>query len=406
MHRLLVATLIATAGCTSAQTTTTRETSGSAATEAQLPYADATDMALPTGSLNGLSMDAAAVDVDNDGDLDVVVAHEFRANILLINDGSGRFADESARRLPRASHDSEDIGVADFDGDGDQDIIIVSEDDEINELYINDGAGFFSDETRRRLPARGVTNGVAVGDVDADGDPDLVFANNGQNFVLINNAGVFTDETAIRLPPLRDVSQDVELGDVDGDGDLDLLVGNESDNRLLLNDGTGLFTDAPERLPLREATEETRDADFGDIDSDGDLDIFFGNVQFFRRGAALENRLLVNDGRGFFTDESAARLPQHDDHTVDGDFVDIDGDGHLDLVTANANNLNIGGQAPYRALLNDGTGVFRDDTAEMFPPTLRGIGFDVEAADVNGDRQPDFYFASRRGADRLALGQP
>ena len=406
MHRLLGLALIAVAGCDILQPAP-KATIPAPNTESARPFQDVTDAALPTASLTGLIMDAAPVDVDGDGDIDLLLAHEFRANILLINDGTGHFTDESDQRLPRAGHDSEDIGVADFDGDGDPDIVVVSEDDQTNEFYVNDGNGVFTDETRQRLPVTGMTNGVAVGDIDADGDSDLVFANNGQNFVLINNgAGIFTDETAIRLPPRDDVSQDVELGDVDGDLDLDLLVGNEGDNRLLLNDGTGLFTDAADRLPLRETVEETREADFGDIDNDGDLDIFFANVRFFRRDATLENRLLINDGSGFFTDETAVRLPQHDDHTVDGDFVDIDGDGYLDIVTANADSLNAGGHAPYRALLNDGTGVFRDGTDGIFPPTLRGIGFDVEAVDVDGDGNVDLYFASRRGTDRLAIGQP
>ena len=176
-----------------------------------IPYEDVTATALPTASLTGLIMDAKPVDVDGDGDLDLVLAHEFRANILLISNGTGRFTDESAERLPRANHDSEDIGVADFDGDGDPDIIVVSEDDRTNELYFNDGTGFFADEGRR-LPVTGVTNGVAVADFDADGDPDVVLANNGQNFALVNDGrGNFSDETAIRLPPIRDISQDVEI---------------------------------------------------------------------------------------------------------------------------------------------------------------------------------------------------
>ncbi len=403
MLRLLALPLIAIAGCTELQTES--DIAPSTGGAQGLPFEDVTETALPTGSLGGLTMDAAPVDVDNDGDLDIVLAHEFRPNILLINDGTGNFQDESAQRLPRANHDSEDVGVADFDNDGDMDVIVVSEDDQTNEFYINDGRGFFVDETRRRLPVTGVTNGVAVGDIDGDGDSDLVFANNGQNFVLVNNgAGAFADETAIRLPPRGDTSQDVELGDVDGDLDLDLLVGNEEDNRLLLNDGAGLFTDASNRLPQRDAVEETREADFGDIDNDGDLDIFFANVRFFQPGAVLENRLLINDGRGFFADETA-RLPQHDDHTVDGDFVDVDGDGSLDIVTANADRLSIGGQAPYRVLLNDGTGAFDDRTRDIFPESVRGIGFDVEAADLNRDGLLDVYFASRRGVDRLAIGR-
>ncbi|MFQ5973012.1 MAG: FG-GAP repeat domain-containing protein [Alphaproteobacteria bacterium] len=375
-----------------------------ASRNAELPYVDVTQSHLPAADLEGLSMDAMPVDVDRDGDLDIMIASEFQPNILLINDGAGRFTNESARRIPQARHDSEDVGVADFDGDGDPDIVVVSEDDQVNELYLNDGGGFFSD-AGAKLPVTGVTNAVLVADIDRDGDADILFGNNGQNFVIVNDGRAnFTDETGTRLPPIDDITQDIELGDVDGDGDGDLLVGNEGANRLLLNEGTGRFADAThDRLPLRAEPEETREADFGDVDGDGDLDIFFANVRFFQRGALRENRLLINDGRGYFTDETGSRLPQHGDNTVDGDFVDVDRDGDLDIVTANVGSLRPRGRRPYRALINDGDGVFVDGTASVFPESVTGLGFDAEAADLDGDGRTDFFFSSRRGVDRLVL---
>ena len=78
-------------------------------------------------------MDAAAADFDNDGDWDILIANEHRPNIMLINEGKGKFANESANRIPQVNHDSEDIGIADFDHDGDLDIVVVSEDDKTNE---------------------------------------------------------------------------------------------------------------------------------------------------------------------------------------------------------------------------------------------------------------------------------
>jgi hypothetical protein len=162
-------------------------------------YEDVTASHLPEGVTDGLSMDARPVDVDGDGDLDIIIANEHRANILLLNDGSGHFSDASDARLPRGEHDSEDIGIADFDGDGDPDIVVVSEDDQTNELYLNDGNGFFSDASDR-LPVTGTSNAVLVMDLTGNGHVDIVIGNNGRNVLLENRGGAqFVDVSAERV---------------------------------------------------------------------------------------------------------------------------------------------------------------------------------------------------------------
>lgn len=349
-------------------------------------------------------MDARPADLDNDGDLDIVIAVEFGTNLLFLNDGTGRFTYD-ASRFPNTRHDSEDIGIADFDNDGDLDIVFVSEDDRVNELYLNDGSATFTDASDR-FPVTGTSNAVLVTDVDGDGTPDILIGNNGQNTVLLNDGtGHFTDATRERLPTINDSTQDLELGDVDGDGDLDLLVGNEDANRLLLNDGSGVFSDASERLVIAEGRgEETREADLGDVDGDGDLDILFANINAFVPNANPQNRLLLNDGTGHFTDVTATHLPASPERSFDGDFVDLDADGDLDILTSNSVP---GGGTPARfsALINDGTGRFTNNTATILPPTAQGNGFDAEAADFNGDGKLDLYLASRGRVDRLLLGR-
>ncbi|MCB0568728.1 MAG: VCBS repeat-containing protein, partial [Phaeodactylibacter sp.] len=270
-------------------------------------FKDATTANLPVMSLQGRSMDAKPADLDGDGDLDIVVANEHAFNILLINDGDGRFTDESAARLPLNRRDSEDIAIADFDGDGDPDIIFVSEDDQANEYYENDGKGFFRDVSYK-IPVSGTSNAVAVTDLNGDGFPDLLIGNapdrqgrGGQNFCLINDGkGNWTDETAQRLPVSNKATQSLRLYDVDGDGDADLLVCNEDDNELLINDGRGFFHDeTAARLPVEAGKWETRDADFGDVNGDGYPDLFLANVNF-RQGKDSQNRLFINDGKGYF----------------------------------------------------------------------------------------------------------
>lgn len=354
---------------------------------------------LPAGVLGNNSMDVEMADIDLDGDLDLVIASEFRPNLILLNDGSGHFSNGTAGRLPQRFHDSEDIAIADFDQADGPDILFVSEDDQTNELYLNDSSGVFSDATSR-LGTSGTSNAVLAAYFNNDNYPDILIGNAGQNVLLINDGnGFFSNETAQRLPVNFNITQDLELGDVDGDGDLDLIEGNENGNRLLFNDGSGFFSDSSTtHLPLPALGEETREADFADIDGDGDLDLYFANVTF-SQGRPNQNRLLFNDGNGVFSDSTATHLPQENLHTVDGDFADLDDDGDLDLVVANA----FGGN--YQIYANDGNGKFSDVSATAFLSIPIGSGIDVEILDVNTDGVPDLYLSVFTGQDFLYLGE-
>lgn len=382
-----------------------------AAAQATPRYRNASASHLPGGALlDRSSMDAKPADLDGDGDLDLVVAVEFGSNVVLRNDGGARFVDATPPSLRRVARDSEDIAVADLDTDGRLDLVFVSEDDRVHEVYRGDGALGFTAVTRG-LPVSGVANAVEAADLDADGDIDLVIGNAGQNHLLWGDgAGGFVDGTADALPPSGHVTQDIDLGDVDGDGEIDLVEGNEDGNRVLWGDGTGRFglsgahddagAGGVTLLPERPGGEETREVDLGDVDGDGDLDVVLANVGW--QGRPAQDRLLLNDGRGVFADATAERLPAEGGHTVDADLVDLDGDGDLDIVTANA----FGGPNGWRVWSNDGRGAFTDATARFLPPGLSGNGVDVEAADFDGDGVLDLYFANHSSRDILLLSSP
>ena len=351
------------------------------------------------------SMAASAADLDHDGDVDLVVASEFAANRILINDGKGTFTDESAARLAAIQGDHEDVAVADFDRDGDLDLIFVGEDDQVNGYHLNDGKGYFTDVTAR-LPRRGTSNAVIALDADRDGDADLAVGNNGQDFLFINDGnGFFSDATAKRLPHSGDVTQDIASGDIDGDRDLDLVLGNEDGNKLLLNDGRGHFTLAQSaQLPLPKEPEETRNVDLADVDRDGDLDLYVSNVRLFRKRANPQDRLLLNDGKGNFLDVTRAHVPPEGESTMSAALLDVTGDQWPDLVTGNFGDLTgRSALAPYRLLINAGGGRFQF-SAEALPAGVTGNGMDIEPADYNGDGFVDLFLASRGGPDRLLLG--
>ncbi len=362
-------------------------------------YTDVSATHLPLAALAGNSMDVEMADVDADGDLDIFIACEFCTNILLINDGNGIFSDASdaAFPQPQPSHDSEDIAIADYDRDNDPDVLFVAEDDQINELYFNAGNGSYTDETAR-LGVTRTSNAVLAADLDHDNDLDIMIGNAGANVLLINDGnGVFADQTAARLPVNNEITQDLEAGDVDSDGDIDIVVGNENGNRLWLNNGSGVFSDtAAGNFPL-VAGEETREADLGDIDNDGDLDLVLANVSF-AAGSTGRNRLLRNNGCGGFTDISAASLPAFNINSVDADFLDVDGDNDLDLLFATAFD------GTFQAMLNDGVGNYTEATDQVLPATATGSGIDIEARDVNRDGAVDLYLGVFGGSDYLLLG--
>ena len=357
------------------------------------PRADA----LPPGLTAGLSMDAKAGDVDGDGDADLVLAMEWAPVQLLLNRGDGRLHADPTR-LPQTTHDHEESVLADLDGDGDLDLVVVSEDDRAKALWLNDGRGRFS-VAPFAAAGRGISNGVAAADVDGDGDRDLVLANADGDVLLRNDGRAGFRADAGALPAVEGVSQDVVAADVDADGDLDLLFGKENGSRLLLNDGRGRFADAdPARWPRIDA--ETRKLAVGDVDGDGDLDVVQINTRFTRPQVAAQDRLLLNDGRGRFVDATDGRLPADSAAAAHGDLHDLDGDGDLDLVSAEA-MFGPDGPPPIRALLNDGNGRFAPAPATLWPDTIRGPLFDSVMLDLDGDGRDELYLALRGAPDAV-----
>jgi predicted secreted protein len=323
-------------------------------------------------------------DVDGDGDLDALIGNAGQTERLHLNDGSGVFADATSQ-LPGFVDNTWAVALGDVDGDGDLDALIGNWSGftvpiEQNRLYLNNGSGVFTDAPAQ-LPAMfGYPRAVVLGDVDGDGDLDALIGNAGgffvaagQNRLLVNNgSGVFADAT-VQLPAIPSQTTAIALGDVDGDGDLDALIGQSGyapqQDRLYLNDGSGLFTDATAQLPA--ILGQTTAVDLGDVDGDGDLDALVG--------ATGQNRLYRNDGSGVFTN-AAGPLPAILDEARAVSFGDVDGDGDLDVFVGNY------GQ-PNRLFLNDGSGVFTDATAPI--PGVVDDTYAVALGDVDGDGDLD-----------------
>jgi hypothetical protein len=377
----------------------------------------ATHLPPPQGTAYA-SMDAVAADLDGDGDLDLVTPQEWRPNRVLINDGAGRFALQALPAAPdselvRPAHiqqpllkDSEDVSIADFDRDGDLDMIIVTEDDvrlgraNVHQYFRASGANQF-ERVYGQIPDS-VANAVAHADITGDGAADLIVSGDGQDRMLINDGrGGFSDETAARLPSETVIAQDVEFFDADRDGDLDLVLGLEGGHALWINDGSGVFADETSaRLPPA-GNVEARKVTPADVDGDGDLDLYFSHVNW--QGRAPQDRLYINDGAGRFAD-GTDRIPPETELSLDAAFADLDGDSDLDLVRGDA------GANSVRIFLNDGAGRFSDATADALSTAVAGASISIEVADFNGDGRPDIYVGQlgvggAAAQDRLLLNE-
>ncbi len=314
---------------------------------------------------------------------------------IYINDGTGHFTDETDARTGGLTFLARGVELGDVDGDGDLDIVVAQDFNRIPALLINDGKGNFTNETAIRLPQIPLSSSrVQLADVDNDGDLDLYFTNggsvnrwgSGQGKLYINDGnGFFTDETAARMPA-GNISEpmDAIFGDIDGDFDLDLRIASTANNqsKMYRNNGAGIFTAIS--MP---ADQNCSSYDFGDIDNNGTLDLF--GVNGDASGSNTEV-LFTNDGSGAFFNASSQLLTNPFVIDSDSKFFDYDNDGDLDLIVA-----RIGG--PDRIYINNGIGFFSVVPDMMTPITNSSL--DVEVADFNGDGRLDIVTAQGESGD-------
>jgi len=326
---------------------------------------------------------AELIDLDGDNDLDLVRTldratglNDLNANEIWLNDGTGNFT------LHQSFGNSESKGMAigDLDGDNDNDIFIANATYFIgqssissNKVWLNDGAGNFTNSGQSLGVRRSLA--VTLADLDGDNDLDAYVANSGDNdnpnTVWINNGeGQFTDSGQLLG---SSETQDVASADIDNDNDIDIITANccsntSNANRVWINNGFGTFTNTQEI-----GIFSSENLSVADLDGDLDFDIVFSNT-------FEASKTYTNNGNGNFSFHSnVISFPIAQKKTIK--FSDIDNDGDNDLIVGVFSDLY-----ENRILINDGLGNFTENFQFIISNT-----WDIAIGDIDNDGDKDVF---------------
>ncbi|MBI3845453.1 MAG: VCBS repeat-containing protein [Planctomycetes bacterium] len=340
-------------------------------------------------------VDIAVGDLDGDGDLDLVSANGGAGNPTLTiwfqrDDAPGVFDFDPEGPLggPGIPGGRFSVAIGDLDGDGDNDLAWTKARSGELMIFFQTEPGRFEANPRGPLGSPGVSGEprqVVIADLDGDGDNDLVTSNGrpaptqeGDVYLFFQTApGVFEASrptSFLEVPP-----GPVAAGDLDGDGHTDVVAGVESfDTRLRVFFQVTGIPSAPMRLTDPRLGDSLGVA-AADLNGDGRLDLVTANSAFSTNSLTL---FFQGSTPGEFLRPALEITHPLMSGPLFVTPVDLDGDGAVDLVTANRTSNNL-------TIFRQGAGGQFDSTPTELTHAAMQAPQSVAAADLNGDGRPD-----------------
>jgi signal transduction histidine kinase len=329
-------------------------------------------------------------DINNDGFPDLYVVCFRNLNRLLLRDStSNTFRDATilsglGGNLMPGKLSNLELGtvVADFNNNENKEVIIAGWNYTTRLFTKQKEINYRSYLYNLKIKNRHDFNGVITGDVDNDGDLDLFFTDEHFTNRLFINRGnaVFDDETKKRGLVYNAISQGASFGDVDNDGDLDLYVANWHNVDLFYrNTGNGYFEDTNPDIEVCKKKISTNAVTFADINNDGTLDFFVTSRE--GRNFLYSNHTEYNDTNWIFNDVTFS-YNLYDSSTSYGSVIaDFTNDGWQDIYIT-----NIGANQFY---LNKNGKSFEKVFEENLGDSRKSKGYSTGAAyadyDLDGD---------------------
>ncbi len=324
-------------------------------------------------------------DIDGDGDNDVISSSAEQNKVVWYKnlDGLGNFSTQIL--INGSATSASKLATLDIDGDGDLDIVALLKLQNQIVWYENtDSQGTFGEANVISVQTN-YPEYIFGYDIDLDGDVDLFFASKTDNKISwlenVDGLGDFSEEHIITVNAMQ--AMVVTLGDIDNDGDMDVVSGSRGDTKIAWYENTdGLGSFGSQQIISNTYGGMISDIKITDIDGDGDNDIIIGSGGSTGAITWFENE----NGLGTFGDPIMV-TNQYLSNLQEIQISDIDDDGDIDVISASSRILfskNMDGQGTF--------GSYEEMLGDIPSSSTVFVG------DINGDGKKDILAGYEKGS--------